>query len=730
MNCISIAAAASVCCLLFASEPRAQQSTESTTQPPPDAIGSRLHVREDIQLQEIQVTAQRRSENLQKVPIAVSAITEEQLQATGIDNTAVLTSVTPALTFTKASGLAQFHIRGIGNLAQGAGIENSVATYVDGVYIASVPGSLLNFSNVERVEVLRGPQGTLFGRNATGGLVQIVTKDPGGQFSGNATIEYGNYETVGMNAYVTGPIAPNLDADMMLSATHQGSGYGQNLDTGNDMYRTDRDLAARSKWLFNVGGTTVRLSLDFQQRFSTDPTPTLLSGTPPGGSNVPIYTRPWDAYMNEDPLQHVTGGGAALRIDQELGPLVLTSISAVRDTTFLDIYDGDFTSLPKTLENYTQKDHQFSQELQLTSKSSGRLQWIIGAYYFHLNSKYDPFSLFFGAPGSNSYLQYRDTSLTESLAGFGQATFTILPETNLTAGVRYTEDKRSLSGISSAVSVAGVETDAPITRPQVTTHVPTWRIALDHSFTPDVFGYLSYDRGYKSGGYTAQSPAAPAYAPEYLDAYQIGEKAQFFDNRIRVNSELFLYNYKDIQVNTVQGSVGITYNGARARLYGFDSDIEYRVTDPLTITAGIDLLHTEFTSFPNAVVATPIGDGAVRLGLGSATGNELPFAPSASISLGFDYKMNVGNGSADLVINDLHRTGFFAQVDNYLTQSASDMLNGSLTWKPASKSYSVQLWANNMLDKTIAEYLAVSTVGQLVSYQAPRTFGVRFGVEF
>src|SRR6201995_2296049 len=140
------------------------------------------------QLEEITVTAQRRSENMQDVPIAVQAFTDATMQATGIDTTVQLIDIVPALTYSNTVGLGQLHIRGIGNTSQGAGVENSVATYIDGVYIAEVPGSLLDVSNVDRVEVLKGPQGTLFGRNATGGLLQIVTKDPGDHFSGNASV--------------------------------------------------------------------------------------------------------------------------------------------------------------------------------------------------------------------------------------------------------------------------------------------------------------------------------------------------------------------------------------------------------------------------------------------------------------------------------------------------------------------------------------------------------------
>src|ERR1700728_1032670 len=205
----------------------------------------------DQQLAEIVVTAQRRSENLQNVPIAVTALTSADLQSSGVNSTLDLPLLTPGLVAAQSAGNVTPHIRGVGTSAFGAGLENSVATYVDGVYIANAPSSVMQLDNVSEVEVLKGPQGTLFGRNATGGLIQITTKDPETTFSGHFQAGYANYQTSNAVGYVTGGLTDAVAADLSVAAQFQRQGWGRNYFNGEDAYRDDRNLAFRNKWLIH-----------------------------------------------------------------------------------------------------------------------------------------------------------------------------------------------------------------------------------------------------------------------------------------------------------------------------------------------------------------------------------------------------------------------------------------------------------------------------------------------
>ena len=210
---------------------------------------------------EIVVTAQRREQRLQEIPLAVTAVSARTLANTGTIQSTDLKLVSPSLDIRVTSGYTNPYIRGVGSRALGPGVESPVAFYVDGIYIGN-GSSVLNFSNIERVEVLKGPQGTLFGRNATGGLVQVVTKDPSSYLSGDASVEYGSYDTFRSTAYISGPLSQGVSADIGGYFTTQGEGYGKNLTTGADTYRTKRDYGIRSKWLFELGAATLRLTGD------------------------------------------------------------------------------------------------------------------------------------------------------------------------------------------------------------------------------------------------------------------------------------------------------------------------------------------------------------------------------------------------------------------------------------------------------------------------------------
>ena len=690
------------------------------------------------QVAEIVVTAQKRSENLQNVPIAITAITADKLASANVTSTATLQAVTPAITFSDVNGFLEPRIRGIGSSSAGAAVENSVATYIDGVYIASAPGSLLDLSTVERVEVLKGPQGTLFGRNATGGLVSIITRDPKFSFSGQADAGYGNYDTSRVDAYVTGPITSNLAADLTISASHQGDGYGTNFTTGKDTDKTDKSIAARSKFLLHLGdATTVHLSLDFSQVYGRDPTIAALSGAPninnrnAAGVPIVLFHDPHDTYANNDASHKLLTGGVTLRIDQKVGDYTLSSITAGRRSSFGQAFDADAGPQPVIYETFEQLDQEVSQEFQIASPQSGRFTWIAGAYYYNLDSNFDPFILITGRPNpvqANSVL--RNFLDNESIAGYAQGTLQLGFDTSFTGGFRYTDEKRSQQATTVATAATGRQTTTLVPYESFSENTPTWRLSLEHKFTPAILGYVSWNRGFKSGGYNSSVPTAPAYLPEKLDAYEAGAKSTLFDHRLRLNGAFFYYDYTNIQVNTYIGSLGVIYNGARAENYGIDFDFDYVIVPGLTLSGGADIIHDRFTSFPAAQIARLQPNGTLVVSPGSATGNRLPFAPDATFNIGIDYKHPLFGGNVDLFVNELYNSGFFTQADNVLQQGDYNLVNMSATWRPAGDRYFVKVYMNNALDYDIKEYFAVANGGASVSYQAPRTFGAQVGVKF
>ena len=684
---------------------------------------------------EIIVTAQRREERLQDVPIAISVLNSEKMELLGLESTKQIFQVTPGMTLVNSNGFLNPRIRGVGSTSAGPGVENSVAVYVDGVYLASSPATALSLINVERVEVLKGPQGTLFGRNATGGLIHVITKDPQDSFAGEARFGYGNYETSKGSLYVTGPIATGISADISASVDTAGNGFGTNYATGGDSYKVTRDLAVRSKWLLNIGDSTdVRLMLNYSSLRTASPSFAPVSGTRTSSfPSIFLPKSPWDVSTDIEPFHNVNSGGAALKLNHDLGFATLTSLSAYNTVHYETLFDGDIGPTPSTSVYYKIDHDQFTQELQLTSNGHGKFEWIVGAYYFDMNAAYAPYILKIGGfPGGAPFSLERTnlpTATARSIAGYAQATYQFLPDTSFTAGVRYTDEVRKLDG--TITNRTAVSTNVTPFSDKTTKNVPTWRLVLAHQFNSDVMGYASYNRGFKSGGYTPGSPTLKAYLPEYLDAFEFGLKTTLLDGKLTLNSAGYLYKYKNIQVNTyLSGVAAIIYNGAEAEIYGTDINFDFAATRNFKIFGGLSLIHDRFTSFPAAVIGRFNTNGTTSANPGSATGNKLPSTPDMTFSLGASIDVPTSFGKITFAANNTYNDGYFTEPDNLLRQDSYNYLNGSLTFYSIDDRFSLKFWGTNLFNKAVVGSFNVSGGGAIVGYQDPRRFGVIAGVKF
>jgi len=296
-------------------------------------------------LQEITIVAQRRRENLQDVPISVTAISGSQLAHSGVESTQDLPMSVPGLTMPQSAGYLLPHIRGVGTTTMGAGLENSVATYIDGVYIASPTAALLKFNDIQQVEVLKGPQGTLFGRNATGGAILIATREPAQDLQGEAHLGYGNYATLDSNLYVNGGISNDIAANLAVNYVRMGEGYGTNIFNGQDLYRTDRNLALRSAWKFDFSDVaTLVVSLDYENTAGNmNSSIGEAKGVIPLFGALPPLRSVWDADVDTQPYERFSGGGASAKLTYDLGFGHLVSITAYRRSDYRVGFDGDET---------------------------------------------------------------------------------------------------------------------------------------------------------------------------------------------------------------------------------------------------------------------------------------------------------------------------------------------------------------------------------------------------
>ncbi len=720
-------------------------------------------------LEEIVVTAQKREENLQNVPIAVTAVSGDTLEKVGITDTFDLKAVAPSLNFSTAiGGLGLPRIRGVGSTGQGPGIENPVATYIDGVYIGSSIGALTSLGDIEQVAVLKGPQGTLFGRNATGGLIQITTRTPSHEFSGDLQATAGNYGTYGGSAYLTGGLSDSLAASVAFKYEDRQDGFGVNTKTGNDVL-TQESYSGRAKLLWTPGDNTkVTLSGDVSHVESANPafrplTRNVRGNFASGGQR--------DTDADVDPAMESDQYGGSLEIRYNFGNAELMSLTAYRNMELYVKFDPDGTTedewagVPNAngfppfgagfghgyvIEN-DEFSKQFTQEIQLLSTGEGPFKWAVGAFYMDGEGSYEPAKTFTAAltagnpaffvpAGSYTKLDVKQT--LDSYAAFAQGTYSLSTATNLTTGVRYTSDKREVTGIRNDVSPTGVP--FAVQQPPKgivesysdTFPKTTWRLSLDHRFSPEVMGYASYNRGFRSAAYVAgniglSTPVEnKVLKPEVVDAYEVGLKSDLLDRRVRLNAAGYYYDQQNVQVMQIVSGVQNIYNADGAEIYGLDADLTAAVTNHFTLTTGVNFTHARYTNFTNAVLSTPQASGGNLLTTGDASGKKLQNVPDWTANLGASYAVPTALGDFTFTANYYHNDGWPADADNRVNQEAYDLLDGSVWWQSPNDRLSVSLWGKNLTDEFYFQQLGASNFADNGVQASPRTYGVTVGLHF
>ena len=727
-------------------------TTNSTSASAPEAApdGS-------FRVQDIVVTAQRRFEKLQDVPIAVTALDRQSLLGAGIDGSAQLGKAVPGLVFNmQVGGEGQPRIRGVGVSANGPGLENPVALYIDGVYYAAAAGALFSMSDVAQIAVLKGPQGTLFGRNATGGLIQVTTKDPSHHLTIDLDGTVGTKKSYGANLYIADGLSDTLAAGFAFNLDNQDEGFGINVPTHQDI-QTHRSIAMRGKLLFEPDSATrVTLSGDYARRRSSEFAERVVgyeffTGLPDAGG-------PRDINQNFVPNNFNNSYGATLNAQHDFDGVKLVSITGYRHTMSYVFFDGESTPLDLIRVSLRDKEDQFSQELQLLSNTKGRFSWQAGAFYFHGIGKFDPnyTDTFFPAATApfatvHNQIVFRAREALNSYAAYAQGTYKIDDRTDFTAGLRYTIDARTHHNENTFTQIsppAFFTVPTTVNNDQKTFRKLTWRFALDHHFTDDVLGYLSYNRGFKSGTFNPQAqPNQPQtkpgpLAPEVLDAFEGGLKTEFLDHRVRLNAAAYYYKYKNIQVSQFSNNIEIVYTGDGATMYGLDADVTARVTRAFTLNGGVALIHGRYDHFVNAFVATPnrgvaqgcvytFGCGANTVTLnGVATGGHLQNTPTATFNGGGSYKLETTAGDFLLTANYYYNSGFYSEPVNRLMQPHFSVVDASLTWTAPGKHFDVRIWGKNLADTLYAEQLAAVDTADLRTPAPGRTLGVTAGVHF
>lgn len=763
---------------LQASIAHAQANTES-------AEGARAGV-----LEEIVVTAQKRSENLQDTPLAISAVTVDTIRARGISDVGSLSAIAPNLVISEtalSSTTPAVSIRGITGSEPILTVDSPNAIYVDGVVIGRATGAMFDLVDLERIEILRGPQGTLYGRNTTGGAINLITARPADEASLEQTFGYGDFNLFTSRTTLdTGELAASGIRAKLSYLHKQRDGYIDNLlapsrdDPG--AYKVDALRAAVS--YDNGGAVTATYAFDFNDRHSRsipaqlaevapfmrgylDASP-LLGGAEASVSRSFLGTLALD---HDGPLRDRVVGHS-LTIEGDISDnLKIRSISGYREWSST-VGDGDldgnaglvgFTVSPAILMppydfipeginpinlysgTNDRRQHQLSQEINLIGNIGDGFEYVLGAFYFQEKSYErdhsqlslvipldDPIPLGPGistpAFGVNidTLLEYRHKS--ESRAIFSQGTYRLTDRLNVTGGLRYTWDERILH--QSAATIV----DANAKYGQL-----TWMVNAKYDFTDDISGYGRVATGYKAGGFNPRG-SSTSFGPEKATSYELGLKSEFFDNRVRFNLAGFYTVYRDMQVDQFEagttGATSVTVNAGKADYTGIEAEVLARITPDFTLSANAGYVDRSYKEY---LFRDPLTDTLVDM----ADVARFSYSASSTANVGLEYRFpRLGIGALSARLDGNYRSRVYyhpldalAPFNKEISDGGISTLDGRITLSEielGGAQMRLALWGKNLTDERyLLSGIDFGALGfAIVSFAEPRTWGVDLTVRF
>lgn len=698
-------------------------------------------------IQEIVVTASKREENLSKTPLAVSVLSQAQLTQDGITSTKELTHEVPNLSLgvNGAGDAVVVNLRGIQSSNVFPDGDPAVAVYVDGVNIPRTQGLNGDLYDLARVEVLRGPQGTLYGRNATAGSINIITAPPSQTPSGHIDASIGAYTDVAAHGFINVPVTDTF-AVRAAFTVHRNDGYfdsdrsvDQNYDRANDVFGRITGLWKPSEqfsWQLAVS--------DFNSLGTSNPgIATGPKGTPADG--LPVFDRP--ANSTPEPYDHVNTLGVRSRMDLRLNDsFSLDYVAGYGRVIYANRQLSLGSPLPYVLglsnadiELSDSLNENYSHELDL---SFAQEQWhnILGATYFHeRNHNIADFTVY------NYGIDYDFTipdTRQESFGVFDQATYEIRTGLRLIGGIRYSHDEKNKDGefISFCPPMTPYNGSYSY-NPACFEKIPdaeqgnwskvTWKVGADMDVGVNTLLFASVATGYKAGGLSdANSPGhlPPPYQPENVTNYEFGIKTKAYDSRVQLSASIFYMNYKNLQVTQVQQPIGqLTANAAAASIYGTEIEATWVATSQDKITGFLNFLHATYGRFNDAV------DSLNNVIYPSLAGNSLPEAPKISARLRYQHDWTLPNGGAlspggsAYYQSHVFLREFNLPIDRVGSYTKS---SASLLFKSPSGEWSVEAYGDNLEDKYIRSAQFVLAGTYLSYYDPPRTYGIRFSRDF
>jgi len=677
-------------------------------------------------VEEVVVTAQRREERQVNVPISVAVFSPQQLERARVTSSADLQLLTPGLRMDQTGVFTVPTIRGVGTPVTGTA-ASPTAIYVDGVYQPDPAGNTFDLINVSSIQVLKGPQGTLFGRNSEGGAILVSTLDPSDTPRARGQIGYGNFNERKAELYVSGPLGlPNLAGNLSLYGRHNDN-YLTNIPTGSkkvapiDIFTVAGKLrwapTDNARFVLKVQHANISDPSGHNYTAAVDPVTGRGYASANGRPGAIVGRPPFDVSENLLPKNRIIQNSVTLKSVFDLNWATMTSYSSWIQERDRSRVDQDASNVPISEFILGNMETDWQQEINLAHSGEGPLDWVMGLYY--ADSKAKSPGLF--AITSATAITNAGAPLTraKAYAVYGDATYNFAPQWYLTLGGRYSVEDKSV------IVLAG----GPVANQNIlldhTWHAFTPRAVIRYQITPSSNVYASYSKGQKSGLFNTTIRLLPVQ-PETLSAFEVGYKIQAA--RWHFETAAFHYDYKNLQFqNTVAGIGSITSNAGTAKSYGGEASLTYQLTDELSGVLSGAYTHARYTSFKAAVIAIPRADDLGNtIVTQDVSGKTMIRAPEWTASASANWRHPMRNGIIELTGNLYYTTRIFYQADNakIYSQKPYALLNLRAAWSPPSEKYQLAIWGKNVTDVHYMNQASPDAAAARVRYSAPATYGV------
>jgi iron complex outermembrane receptor protein len=692
------------------------------------------------QLAEITVTAQKRSEHVQDVPASISVVSGADLKEQGFENLVDLTRSIPGLVMSQLGAFAAPTIRGVQSNSPGSpNQEQNTAVFLDGAYLQSGAGLLSNLPDIEQVEVLKGPQSTLAGRDAEGGAIYIKTLQPSDVFTASFNATGGKYiggdATYGANGFISGPLFGDTLTGSLSAGYSRDSGYVHSAADNGGVTNNGYSGFIRGK-LFSrpMDNMTTLVTAYYTQSNIPSQTqfePQACSLT--AGFSVCQPIRPWYYQGNSDGLNQAQQQGASLVNELTFPAGTLRSVTSYNRNIYHAAFDSDGTlaAIQFLLPNINTQ--MIGQDFNFASRSYGPFKYIAGVTYMNIHDDWDPINI-----GATQQAPYFATLYgyfhTNTYGAYAEGNYDVTDKVELALGARFSKDQKAyLAGAGFPPNTASA---GPPYTPIGDTDWNNWspRASVKYKVDPYSNLYLTYSEGYKAGAYTNTSYSPATVGPETLKSIELGYKLA--RDVFRFNAAVFHYKLDNIQVITVyslpNGSISTrSQNAASGRYDGLDVDFDYLASSAFRISGGfLWEPDAKYTSFPNANVVLPVAGGGLVSTTTDGSGARVPLAPKFSGNLGATYTW--GSTPGNLVFGaNLHYSSLFTyELSGTLRQPEFATLNAHLDWVPASGHVTYSVWGKNITNKAYYGSYFSATTYDAESWAPPAEVGLSFSYKY